>query len=198
MTKEEFKTQLRQRLSGLPQGDIEERISFYEESINDRMEEGMPEEEAVAGIGTMDEIVEQIMSEIPLTRLVRDKVKPKRKFKAWEIVLLVLGSPVWLPLLITGIALIFIFYMVFWVLVLAAYVVELSFILSAIAAVAQVVLFLVGGNPAGALYMGGACLILAGLTIFWFFACAGITKGVMKLTGAILTGIKSSFVGKEN
>ena len=105
MTKEEFKTQLRQRLSGLPQGDIEERISFYEESINDRMEEGMPEEEAVAGIGTMDEIVEQIMSEIPLTRLVRDKVKPKRKFKAWEIVLLVLGSPVWLPLLITGIAL---------------------------------------------------------------------------------------------
>ena len=42
------------------------------------------------------------------------------------------------------------------------------------------------------------CLILAGLTILWFFACAGITKGVMKLTGAILTGIKTSFVGKEN
>ena len=40
MYKYEFLTALREQLVGLPKEDIEERISFYEEMINDRMDEG--------------------------------------------------------------------------------------------------------------------------------------------------------------
>ena len=47
MNKQEFLSLLRRELSGLPQGDIEERVGFYAEMIDDRMEEGLTEEEAV-------------------------------------------------------------------------------------------------------------------------------------------------------
>ena len=48
MGKEEFLFNLRKRLSLLPPGDIEDRILFYREMIDDRIDEGMPEEAAVA------------------------------------------------------------------------------------------------------------------------------------------------------
>ena len=56
----------------LPQGDVEERLTFYSEMIDDRMEEGISEEEAVCEIGSVDEIVSQIIADIPFTKLVRE------------------------------------------------------------------------------------------------------------------------------
>ena len=59
MTKLEFLSALGKGLSGLPQDEVEERLNFYSEMIDDRMEEGLPEEEAVAQIGAVDEIVDE-------------------------------------------------------------------------------------------------------------------------------------------
>ena len=47
MTKHEFITQLRDRLSELPEREVEERLSFYVEMIDDRIEDGRTEQEAV-------------------------------------------------------------------------------------------------------------------------------------------------------
>ncbi len=52
MNKREFLQKLENGLSGLPREDIEQRLSFYAEMIDDRIEDGFSEEEAVAGIGT--------------------------------------------------------------------------------------------------------------------------------------------------
>ena len=62
MTKQEFLAELREKLKGLPEQDLEERLSFYSESIEDRMEDGLSEEEAVAGVGTVEEIVAQALT----------------------------------------------------------------------------------------------------------------------------------------
>ena len=56
MNKQEFLAQLRKGLSGLPQDDIEERLTFYSEMIEDQTEEGLSEDEAVAQIGSVDEM----------------------------------------------------------------------------------------------------------------------------------------------
>ena len=45
MGKQEFLEQLRKQFSSLPQADIEEQLSFYSEMIDDRMEEGLSEED---------------------------------------------------------------------------------------------------------------------------------------------------------
>ena len=100
MNKHEFFEQLGRGLSGLPQEDIDERLTFYGEMIDDRVEDGLTEEEAVAEIGSPDEIASQIISETPLSKLVKQKVKTKRQLKTWEIVLIAVCSPVWVPLLI--------------------------------------------------------------------------------------------------
>ena len=105
MTKQEFLTALREKLQGLPQKDVDERISFYEEMINDRIDDGKTEEEAVADIGSVDLIVEEIARDTSLVKLVKEKITPKREIKAWEIVLLVLGFPLWFPLALTALIL---------------------------------------------------------------------------------------------
>ena len=60
MNKKDFFEKLRECLTGLPESDLEERISFYEEIIDDKMDEGLSEEEAVAELGSVEQIIAQI------------------------------------------------------------------------------------------------------------------------------------------
>ena len=88
MNKQEFLNALRYGLSGLPQDDVEERLVFYSEMIDDRMEEGLSEEEAVAQAGPIEEIVSQTVGEIPLTKIVKERIKPKRHMSVGEMLLI--------------------------------------------------------------------------------------------------------------
>ncbi|MEE5993238.1 MAG: DUF1700 domain-containing protein [Oscillospiraceae bacterium] len=197
MTKEEFLFELREKLFGLPQDEIEERIAFYHEIINDRIEDGLTEEEAVAEMGSIDAIVEQIMAEIPLSKLVKEKVKPKRKLKTWEIVLLVLGSPVWIPLVIAVLSVVLAVYVVIWAVIICIYATNFALAVSAIAGLIGIFAYLKAGNPVGALFSFGLGVACAGLAILLFFACIGITKLMIKATNKLLLSIKISFIGKE-
>ena len=197
MNKEMFLEELKRKLIGLPQADIDERLAFYSEMIDDRIEDGLTEEEAVAKVGSVDEIVAQIMSEIPLTKLVKEKVKPKRSLRVWEIVLIVLGFPVWFPLLIAFLAIVFAVYVVIWSLAIAVYAVTLGITVSALACIPGTIICIIAHRLIAAVFCLGAGVLLAGIAILLFFACIGITKGMLKLTKGMLLGIKRSFVGKE-
>ena len=171
MNKHEFFEQLGRGLSGLPQEDIDERLMFYGEMIDDRMEDGLTEEEAVAEIGSPDEIASQIIAETPLTKLVKQKVKPKRKLKAWEIVLLAVGSPIWVSLLIAAAAVVFSLYITLWSLIISLWAITLAFGVSAVACVAACPLFIIRGYGLTGLALIGVGLLLAGLTVFLVFGC---------------------------
>ena len=53
MNKETFLHQLRIRLSQLPESEIQKRLDYYEELIEDMKDDGITEEDAVAGFGEM-------------------------------------------------------------------------------------------------------------------------------------------------
>lgn len=197
MRKQEFLEALRAGLSGLPQEDIEERLSFYSEMIDDRMEEGLTEEEAVAGVGSVDEIVNQTISDTPLTKLVKEKVKPNRSLRAWEIVLLILGFPLWFPLLIAAFSVCFAFYVTIWSLIIALWSIELALVISSLGSIFAAVVVLFQGYALSALLLLGAGLFCAGLSVFCFFGCLKATKGILKLTKKIALGVKSLFIKKE-
>jgi uncharacterized membrane protein len=57
MTKSEFLNQLRSRISNLPPDEVERTISYFTEIIDDRIEDGMSEQEAVAGMESIDTII---------------------------------------------------------------------------------------------------------------------------------------------
>ena len=194
MTREIFLNSLREKLKGLSPEDIEDRISFYYEMIDDMMDEGKTEEEAVAQIGTVDDVVYEIAQDTPLAKLVKERIKPKRKLAAWEIVLLVLGFPLWFPLALTAAILCLVFYILFWVLVIVAYAVESSLVIGSIAFLIAGIANLFTGGPA--LMSFGVALLCGGGGALFFFVCWYVTKWTIKAHKKVFTKIKAKFIKK--
>lgn len=196
MNKIEFLTVLRERLQGLPEEDINKSIDFYCEMIDDRVEDGMSEEEAVEALGNIEEIISQILSEVSLPKLVKEKVKPKRALKAWEIVLLVLGAPLWIPLLAAVILTVLAVYLSVWSVIISLYAVDLSIAVSGLACIGVAVALLFDGQfvPAGVVF--GTGLVCMGLAILLLFAFNLVTKGILWISKKVLLGIKGLFIGK--
>ena len=93
MRKQEFLDALKRKIAGLPMCDVDEHLNFYSEMIDDRMEEGCGEEEAVAEVGSVDKIAAQILAETPPVKTAGERAKTGRRISTWEVVLLVLGFP---------------------------------------------------------------------------------------------------------
>ncbi len=197
MTRKEYMRELEEALQFLGDEQRAALLEYYGEMIDDRMEDGLSETEAVAGIGSVDDVVAQIAAETPLMRLVKERVRPKKSRKAWEIVLLALGSPVWFPLLIAAFAVLLALYLVLWAVVLSLWAAALSLAVGAVGCMPLAVLYFVRGLPSGGCFILGAGLVLAGLAIPLGAGCAGLTKGLARLTGRLLLGLKTRFVRKE-
>jgi len=182
VNKTQFVTDLSQRLSFLPREVIEDHLAFYTELINDRMEEGLSEEEAVASAGSTEDIAAQIMAEYPALPAAADAAKPEARRKWWVILLLVLGSPIWLSLGIAAAAVALSLYASLWAMIISLWAVWLSVAVSAAAfGVYGIILAFSGG---AALWQAalGAGLLCAGLAILTYFGCLWLTKGTVRLT----------------
>jgi len=197
MGKQEFLVQLRKGLSGLPQEDIEERLTFYSEMIDDRMEEGFTEEEAVVAAGSAQEIAAQVIAEIPFAKIAKERIKSRRPLHVGEIVLLALGSPIWLSLGVAVFAVILSLYISLWAVIISLWAVFASFAACSIGGVLACVVFTVGGNGASGLAMLAAGIVCAGLAIFMFYGCKAVTDGTLILTKKMAIWIKNCFIRKE-
>ena len=196
MDKKEFLSELEKRLQGLPKADIEERLEFYSESIDDRVEEGKTEEEAINDMGGIDSVVNQIADETPIVNLVKERVKPKRRLTGLEIALLIIGFPLWFPLVLTGLLLCFVAYLLIWVFVIVSYSIEFSFAVASIASLVGFLIYL--GNGEVNLIALGLTIMCLGVAILFVFVCIAITKMTIKLSKAVLLKIKSAIIGKES
>lgn len=195
MRKEEFLAQLRKGLAGLPQADIEERLTFYSEMIADQMEEGIPEEEAVAAAGPVDEIVAQAVADTPLTKLAKERMKPKRQLAAWEILLLVIGAPIWFSLGIAVLSVVISLYVSLWSVVISLWAVFVSLAACAVGFSVGCIL-IIGRNIPSAIAVLAAGLVCAGVSIFACYGCTAATKGTLFLTKKIALGFKNCFIRK--
>lgn len=196
MNKAEFLDALRKALTGLPKDEVEQRIEFYSEMIDDRIEDDLSEEEAVLDIGSIDEIVDQITADIPLGRLVKERIKPKKKLSGWNITLIILGFPVWLPLLAAVFAIAAAVYAVIWAVDISLWAVFASFVGSSFGIAVISAMYFAQGNIPVALATSGAALVCVGLAILSFFGCKAATKGTILLTKKLALGIKRLFVRK--
>jgi uncharacterized membrane protein len=197
VTKQEFLQALTARLSGAPEKELNEALAYYEEMIDDRIEDGMNEEDAVHAIGTLDDAVAQVIADTPLLKLARERTKPKRRLSVFEIVLLSLGSPIWISLAAAAIAVFLSLYVVLWTLVAVAWIVGTSFALTALACVIATVPVIFEGNVGVALFFLGSGMALAGLAIFTYFGALAATRGTLRLSKWIWTGTKRALVRKE-
>ena len=145
-----------------------------------------------------EELLEEVATlNDEVSTLVKEKVKPKRKLKTWEIVLLILGSPLWIPLLLAFLIVLLSVYVVIWSAVICMYAVDLTFLVGAVAGLIGIFSYLKAGNPVGALFSLGTGTACTGLAILMFFVCIWTAKSVIRVTGKVILGIKILFVGKE-
>lgn len=197
MRKQEFLAQLRQKLTELPHQDMDERLSFYSEMIDDRMEEGLPEEDAVAAVGSADKIAAQIIADIPPAPPVPDQLTPRKQLRTWEILLLVLGSPIWLSLLIAVFAVVLSLYISLWAVIISLWAVFASLAACSVGGVLACVVFAVSGNGASGLAILAVGIVLAGLSIFAFYGCKAATNGTLILTKNMAIRIRNRLAKKE-
>lgn len=191
MNKQDFLVGLRNKLFGLPHNDIEERLSFYSEIIDDRIEEGLTEQEAVATIGEVDDVASQIVEDTSLGKIAKQRIKPQQKLKAWVVVLLVVGSPIWLSLILAAVAVAFSIYVSLWAVIISLWSVFVSLVGSSVGSIAGGIIIACKDNALTGIAIIGLGLVCAGLAIFAFFGCKLATKGIIKLTKKLSFCIKS-------
>lgn len=187
MNKFEFITALRAKLWSIPAEDRQRSVDYYSEMIDDRMEDGLSEEAAVAAIGDLDEIVKNILAETPAAEPAKQTKKQKRKLSWWEILLLVLGSPVWVSLLIAVAAVVFSAWISLWAVVISLYATAVALGASAIGCILGS--FFMIGRPGEVTVAWGAALLCAGLTILFVLLSNLAAKGMIALTKLTWNGI---------
>lgn len=213
MTKLEFLTQLKNGLGALTESDAQERLSFYSEMIDDRIEEGLSEHEAVAQIGDVEGIVASILAEIPQRTPTKQPVivtpepateastapkQEKKGMRAWQIIMLIVGAPLWIPLLAAALVIVLALLAVLWSLVAAAWAVFSALVGIGIGGVISGIATTVSGNVPIALQLLGMGFAGAGLAIFAFHGCLALTKGSAYLTKTVCKGIFRLFFGRRN
>lgn len=197
MTKMQFLISLHDQLSGLPKEDVEQRLNFYSEIIEDQMEEGISEEEAVAALGSVEEIVSQSIADTPLVKIAKERMKPKRRLNSGEIVLLTLGSPLWLSLLLAAGAVILAVYASTWSVIVSLWAAFGALIASAVAGlVAGIALACIRSVPSG-MVMLAAGVVCVGLSILMFHGCKLATQGIIILTRKFAVWLKNRWMKKE-
>ena len=187
--------------------DAVRSLDYYEEMIDDRMEDGMSEEEAVAAVGHPDDVFRAILAALPQfpasaerqPEPVPQPVPPTREKKSspWKTVLLIVSSPVWVPLLIAAAAILFSLYIALFAVVVSFWGVFVSLAASgAILIASSIPLFIGEGMPAGMASLGLG-LASAGLAILFFFLCTAFTRLSARLTEVTFRGAISLFDRKE-
>lgn len=192
MDKQKFIEKLFLKIKDLPENEIEERLNFYREMIDDRIEEGLSEEEAVAAIGDVEEIAARIIAEYnePKSEEAKEKsVSSKRS--PIMMVLLILGAPVWASLLVAAVAVVASVYAAAWAVVISLWAAAVASAGTSLGAIISGVKFLFEGKAMEAICMLGFALICAGIGILLFLLSKYTTEKLVLLTKKCVLDIKA-------
>ena len=199
MTRTDFLNELKNLIKDYPAEETEKSIEYYSEMIDDRIEDGMSEEEAVKSLGDVKDIAKEIEIEMPMKTIVKKKVKEKKEenIPVWVILLLIFGFPVWAPLLLALGVCAFSLYIALWSVVLALWAVDVALFLAVIAGLLAIGITMIKGSMLSAMIYFGITLILIGLALLGLIGCFYASKGLAALFAAIFKSIKKKLISKN-
>ena len=207
MNKEQFLVGLSEHLERLAPDERERVLDFYRELIEDRMEAGESEEAVLAGFGSPDalagRILEESQSESAGDHETSSKAAsvqenaapgvPEREgmSRGLRNTLLILGSPIWLSLLITAAAVALTLAIAAFILYLAGWIVIGSFNIAGVALMlmlpAGVVMSLplFPALPAKAIFQIGLGTFCAGLGLLCFLGTQRLARVWLRWTNQL-------------
>lgn len=199
MTKQEFLSELERALGKLPHAEVEQALAFYDEAISDRMEDGLSEAEALAGLGPVDEIAAQIAAETP--PIPRAIARANTGSRTLNIVLLAVFSPIWIPIVLALAAAALAVYVAIWAVIAALWAVDAVLVLMPFAGLAALASTLGGGMPLPGVFVFGLSLVSSGFGLVASFAVFWASNLLFQATRTFARWIASLFVrvsGKDD
>lgn len=196
MTKLEFLEGLKNRLNCFNENEIENWLNYYSEIIDDMVEDGMGEEEAVNSLGDMDSIIDEILKQTSISKLAKAKLK-RKSLSRLEITLLVVGFPLWFSLLVVAVAVVFSLYVSLWAIIISLWACFGAVIAGGVGALASGIVIICVSDTLQGIALTGAALALTGLGIYLFYGCKWASCGIIWLTKKLVLGIKKCFIKKE-
>ncbi len=191
MKKEAFLRALESVLEGMSAEERARALEFCAESIDDRVEDGMDEEDAVAALGDVEDVARGLLADRPLGAVVRERVR--RESSAGRVILLICASPLLLTLFAVGLSV----YAALWAAMVSVYAAVASLLIAGAAcALGGVALMFMQGAAPG-LCVCGAGLVSFALGLLLIDPVKAAGKGLWKLTKAFGRGCKRLIVGRR-
>ena len=199
MTKLQFLYELDEKLAMLSDADRNKSLEYYSEMIEDRMEDGLSEKAAVAALGSIDEIYNDIISEMPLHRIIGAKIKrassSSTSRSVWMWILIIFGCLVFgLPVIASAFAGLISVLAALWSVVISLWATTLALMLGGVAGVILFFPTIFIGTPVKSLFILGAGLFSLGLVVPFFYLSKLTSKGASVLTRKTLTLLKKIIV----
>lgn len=188
MTKKIFLKLLRKRLHGISRREVNDRISFYSEMIDDRVEEGLSEAEAIDSIGSVDEVARAVLEDSRTEKRIE-----MDGASSIPTVLLICGFPIWLPLLASLYAVLFSLLATYLSVVVSLWASFASFSVGAPAGIIYGIYSIFAGNAAYGGVMIASGLICIGLAVLTFYASLYLTRLIGTVTKALFAWTKILF-----
>ena len=193
MTKAEYLERLRVSLALMPPEEREKQLAYYDELICDMCEDGMSEEEAEARLGDPNAVAQELLSALTLSTLVKTRISSGGSLSPLVIALLVLGFPLWFPLLASAFAVVLSLLITLWALFVSYAAVVFALGLCAVATPLALVFGFAEGSP---LVLVGLALTSAGLCVLGALLIPPLFRGLTALCRAVVRSVKSIFIKK--
>lgn len=188
MNKTDFISMLGDLLSPISKIEKAKFIDYYEEIIEDYKEGGLTEEEIVNKIGTPQTIANTILSEQDII----DINIPSFNSKLLNIILLILGFPLWGSLLLAVVLLILSAYIIIWCIPFTTGVSSIAFFVIALVSIIGSP-FMISDILAVGVVQLGLGIASVGVSILSAFITIYLSKNLMIVTKRLTFKILKSF-----
>ena len=197
MTKDEYLSELRVGLAAFSKDEVDRAVSFYEEMVDDRVEAGVSEEEAVGSLEPPAEAAARIISEMPAVPRAAARLRSPKTPRSWFVafvVAAVIGSPVWIPLTLGVIIAVIGCFIGLFGLLVAVWAIAASMLLGAPIGLLYLVAGVKAGSVAGALMGLGCGVAVTGVGVLGIHLAVVASKLLVKAIVWCARAVVSPFV----
>ena len=177
MNKAEFLNELSFCLHSMNDSEKNKFIIYYDEMISDYVENGMSEEGAVNKIGAPKKIAEELLGDYGSVKL----NLPSTGSRWLNIILTVIGFPLWGSVLLAFLLMVFSVYLIIWCVPLVAGAGCVGFFASSIIGIVESPFLIIKSAPVGIMQLGTGIASI-GISLLLGFATIDLSKKIIIVT----------------
>ncbi len=194
MNKKDFLNKLSSALYELPSEELRRTIDYYSEIIDDAVEDGEDEQTVISRLGSIDKITQKIINESPGRKFTNQNIH--NKISPAAVVLIIISSPIWLPILIAVFAVVFSVYISVWSIIVLLFAISIGLAVTGLASLITSPFLAFAARHVKALFLFGSALTCIGMSNLMFYAALRCSKLIIKFTVFLIMKSKDIFKKK--